>query len=550
VSLWLSASFWHPIHKVRDVSAFEVELNALPRRWEYDWRMLQRATQEGRLVVGEHGGFFDVFAPIRHDDGIEGVLVAGPCAIARPTSAELVHRWYELCGSPGRLSDPLFARYLSTTCATLTLEGPAWGHFQRLVSCFARLLGGQGKRESLAVEMVSMWRTLQPCRFPERMWGAARSLLEERSARPPPPLDHGDMAAFGLERTPTHVVVGLLIGRNPDADPIANRLQIAFFQRACASFARKQGHTLCGRVADRGVVFLVDDPRASPRSRVKLSELVSRANVLARGFGLRFHAGIQMATESDGLPTSYRSALWAAERALAEGRSLVHGDPVAGSSINRLRELRAELVRSAAEPSQRLAARFDGYVEAVLAHTGYRFERVRSQLEAGIERLADALFDAGLWDRNAVGECISTLEKQCEGATTVADLLAAYRRAVADIERVLQSPTAARQDRGIARAVAFMSEHVTTPLTRDQVARTAGFAPDYFGRLFRREQGITFERYWQKVRIDRAKEMIDSTSLPVDAISRLAGFRTRTHFHAAFKKIVGVTPTRYRRRGW
>jgi AraC-like DNA-binding protein len=550
VSLWLSASFWHPIHKVRDVSAFEVELNAMPRRWEYDWRMLQRARQAGRLVVGEHAGFFDVFAPIQHDDGIEGVLVVGPCAVARPTSAELTHRWYELCGSPARLSDPLFARYLSTTFATLTLEGSAWEHFQHLVSCFARLLGGQGEKEALAVEMVSTWRALQPCRFPERMWEATRNLLEERSARSPPPLDHGDMAAFGLERTPTHVVVGLLMGRNAEADPIANRIQIASFQHACASFARKQGHTLCGRVADRGVVFLVDDPRASSRSRVKLSELVSRANVLARGFGLRFHAGIQTATESDGLPTSYRSALWAAERALAEGRSFVQGDPGAGSSVNRLRELRAELVRSAAEPPHQLATRFDAYVEAVLTHTGYRFERVKSQLEAGIERLADALFDAGLWDKNAVGECLSTLEKGCEAATTVADLLAAYRRAVADIERVLRSPTAARHDRGIARAVTFMSENVTTPLTLHQAARTAGFAPDYFGRLFRREKGITFERYWQKLRIDRAKELIDHTSLAVDAICRLSGFRTRTHFHTAFKKVVGVTPTQYRRRGW
>jgi AraC-like DNA-binding protein len=549
LSLWLSASFWHPIHKVRDVSAFEVELNALPRRWEYDWRMLQRATREGRLVVGEHAGFFDVFAPVRHDDGIEGVLVAGPCAIAQPTGAEVVHRWHELSGSPGRLSDPLFARYLTTTLATLTLEGPAWEHFQRLVSCFARLLGA-GKKEALAVEMVSMWRTLQPRRFPERMWEAARSLLDERSARAPPPLDHGDMAAFGLERTPTHVVVGLLIGRNAETDPISNRIQADSFQRACASFARRQGHTLCGRVADRGVVFLVDDPRSSSRSRVKLGELVSRANALARGFGLRLHAGIQMATGPDGLPTSYRSALWAAEKALAEGRSLVHGDPIAGSSINRLRELRAELVRSAAEPPQRLTARFEGYVDAVLAHTGYRFERVRSQLEAGIERLADALFDAGLWDKHAVGDCLSTLEKRCEAATTVADLLAAYRRAAADIERVLQSPTAARHDRGIARAVAFMSEHVNAPLTLGQVARTAGFAPDYFGRLFRREQGMTFERHWQKLRIDRAKEMIDNTSLPVDAICRLSGFRSRTHFHTAFKKVVGVTPTQYRRRGW
>ena len=64
------------------------------------------------------------------------MLVAGPFAVARPTSTEVMTRWYELSGSQGRLADAPFSRYLSATLATLTLEGTSQGSFEQLLSCF------------------------------------------------------------------------------------------------------------------------------------------------------------------------------------------------------------------------------------------------------------------------------------------------------------------------------------------------------------------------------------------------------------------------------
>jgi transcriptional regulator GlxA family with amidase domain len=42
------------------------------------------------------------------------------------------------------------------------------------------------------------------------------------------------------------------------------------------------------------------------------------------------------------------------------------------------------------------------------------------------------------------------------------------------------------------------------PLTLARVARVAGFAPDYFSRLFKRDEGMTFTSYVQEARVDRA----------------------------------------------
>ncbi len=60
---------------------------------------------------------------------------------------------------------------------------------------------------------------------------------------------------------------------------------------------------------------------------------------------------------------------------------------------------------------------------------------------------------------------------------------------------------------------------------------------------------MTFEHYTQKLRVERAKQVLDETSLSVDGVRQLCGFQTRNYFHKVFKQAVGVTPIEYRERG-
>ena len=92
-----------------------------------------------------------------------------------------------------------------------------------------------------------------------------------------------------------------------------------------------------------------------------------------------------------------------------------------------------------------------------------------------------------------------------------------------------------------------MREHLDEPLTLAQVAKVAGFAPDYVSRIFRRDEDITFERHLHELRIARAQQMLSRTSLSVDGVGKLCGFRTRHYFHRAFKRSTGTTPLAYRK---
>ncbi|HEV8246936.1 MAG TPA: helix-turn-helix domain-containing protein, partial [Polyangiaceae bacterium] len=58
----------------------------------------------------------------------------------------------------------------------------------------------------------------------------------------------------------------------------------------------------------------------------------------------------------------------------------------------------------------------------------------------------------------------------------------------------------------------------------------------------------TFESYVLQLRLERAKQMLTGTSLNVEGISGLCGFRNRVHFHRVIKRALGVTPIEYRAR--
>jgi AraC-like DNA-binding protein len=259
------------------------------------------------------------------------------------------------------------------------------------------------------------------------------------------------------------------------------------------------------------------------------------------------HLGIaQGDTSPVTLPARYRSALWAAERALSQGIGVAHASERQSSSGEVLRELRTEIGESIKARATLLSPRFDRYIEAVLAHVGYRIERAHGELSAGLERVTEPLLAAGLIQRRSYSEMFALMEERAEAAHTVDELVTCYRTHVAELQAALTDPALARQERGTQRAVTFMNERYGEPLTMVKLARVAGFAPDYFSRLFKRDQGITPELYLLRLRVNRAKEMLLATKLGTDAVRKLCGFQTRAYFQRAFKKLEGVTPGAFR----
>jgi YesN/AraC family two-component response regulator len=292
---------------------------------------------------------------------------------------------------------------------------------------------------------------------------------------------------------------------------------------------------------------LVEDAaKGTERLRAKLVDVGERLRALGRRFGFKLHVGISSPAASRSLPEAYRAALSAAERALSEGAPVAFEEPNQKQIGSPLGEQRRALARAAAENPSEASRLFERYLEAVAVHSGYRLEPTKAHAEAGFDQLLDALRVAELLGERSLGDLRETLQRASQ-AETVHDLVGAYRRAIAELEQALFRPNSAHQERSVRRALAFVAEHLGESLTLSRVARVAGFAPAYFSRIFATQEKTTFKRHVEGLRVARAKYLLESSSMGVERIGELTGFRTRSRFHVAFKRSTGVTPAEFRR---
>jgi len=544
-AVWIVDSWWQAIHiDATHLQSLESELAVDGPRYDYNDRCIARAVRDGRPVIGEFRGFCDLFLRVPSGPKTDGVLVTGPFARSRPSSAEIRQRWLEMTGSHGRLGDPSFYRYVSLTLSALTLDGPLLSSFERLMACFKMLVSEKGDPEILGTEVQRRRQELLAARLPERMWAMTRRVVDESAMETAGVVDHGLLAPFGVDRVPQGVVVGLLAGVGAEPDLVDERVRMDAFLRACVTLARKRGGVLIGPVGHNGVVMLAEADTS--RARAAIIDLTSRTTTLARRFGFTLHAGIADAKGPEPVPARYLVALRAAEKALSEGRGIVRGDPAARPTAARLRRLRGDLGKCALQGPAVISARFEQYTQAVLAHTGYRIEPLRSHLDAGFERLAEPIASDGLLDEKSLSDLWGAIERAADGARTVAALTDAYHRIVSDLGHGLQSPTDARRERSMRRALLFVREHLAEPLPLDRVARAAGFAPKYFSQLFHQSEGVSYATYVRDLRLTRARDLLKLSRLSVERVGRSCGFRTRTHFHRAFHRAVGVTPMAFR----
>ena len=77
-------------------------------------------------------------------------------------------------------------------------------------------------------------------------------------------------------------------------------------------------------------------------------------------------------------------------------------------------------------------------------------------------------------------------------------------------------------------------------------ADKASLSPNYFGDLISKETGTTAQRHIQDAVIERSKQLLKETRLPVSEIAYKLGFEYPQHFSRLFKSRTGMTPNEYR----
>jgi AraC-like DNA-binding protein len=546
-TLW-DGRHWWALHSQPSISDFELEHRVDAERIDYNERTFARVLAKKKPILQKHGGYSDLFVPIVARGKVVAVLVTGPFATARATSAGLFARWRSLTGRQGHLADPEFALYVARALSTLVLEGERLTTFRRWVDLLALLLAGEGDAGALMNEAEVLHLELEKIRFPERVWEAVRTMVDERFPR----IWHNAARTFamqnlGLSRVADHVLVGLTASRKPATDAVEEAIRREAFQRASVELGRATGDVMAGQIGDHGVVFLCAATGGAARKQQKLRDLSERVSELGRKrFGLALHFGASVAAGNQPLSASFQAALGAAESALAQGVKMVTADSSSGPRTASLGRLRSELSAEVEAHPDRLPALFDRYLESVAVHCGYRADAARGYLEAGFERIAAPLLGAATLDEKSFGAMGAALERAARDANTLGELFAAYRRAVTDLLEAVQNPVRAGQDRSLRAAVAYIHQHYTERLALHTVARAAGFSPSHFSKLFIKRERMPFEKYLRALRLERAKLLLADTELDAKRIAELCGFHSAAYFSHVFREELGMTAVQYR----
>jgi AraC-like DNA-binding protein len=190
----------------------------------------------------------------------------------------------------------------------------------------------------------------------------------------------------------------------------------------------------------------------------------------------------------------------------------------------------------------RLGDRLIGFLQTgqVFSHkpTPGQFERTAKLLaklgvEVNLDKLKDAYFATRVMP-----------QKQQVAATTLLKIFAQHLSMLSN-QIIMQQQYA--EPPMIAKAKAYIQEHQAENVRLREVAKAINTSKFYFCKQFKSVTGIKFTDYLTRVRMEKCKNLLLNPNLRVSEIAFEVGFQSITNFNRVFKKILGQSPTDYRR---
>ena len=100
----------------------------------------------------------------------------------------------------------------------------------------------------------------------------------------------------------------------------------------------------------------------------------------------------------------------------------------------------------------------------------------------------------------------------------------------------------------VNEAINYIMTNIENDISLDDVADYCHISKFHFSRIFKEETGETFMEFLIRTRMEKARELLEHTSLKNYEIAERVGFADPHYFGISFKKMTGQTPTEYAKR--
>lgn len=181
----------------------------------------------------------------------------------------------------------------------------------------------------------------------------------------------------------------------------------------------------------------------------------------------------------------------------------------------------------------------------ILFSSGGDFSRIRSRIFELLVLISRAAVDAGAAPDQSFSINHQFFQKAGAAANIdelcflLADVMNRY------IDGLFQFSDVKHVD-VIHKAVQYMRENCGQKVTLDEVSRMVYLSPSYFSKVFKKEMGVSFNTYLNRLRIEKSKKLLLRENIRLVDIATLVGFEDQSYFTKVFKRVTGASPNRYR----
>lgn len=94
----------------------------------------------------------------------------------------------------------------------------------------------------------------------------------------------------------------------------------------------------------------------------------------------------------------------------------------------------------------------------------------------------------------------------------------------------------------LATALQVMENNIEDPLSPDEIAEVIGLSTRQLERLFAKYIHVSPKRYYLKLRLEKARDLLRQTDMSVTDICVACGFKSLSHFSKSYRATYGTSP--------
>lgn len=185
----------------------------------------------------------------------------------------------------------------------------------------------------------------------------------------------------------------------------------------------------------------------------------------------------------------------------------------------------------------------------VIAHVSLDAIRLGDGEFASFDEAARRMLDDGsdaaeVRAAQAVFNKMPTVTRQRSEALDT--MLRLFATQLSDFAEKLFLQTVDTEPDAVRKARHYILNHLTSPLTLDEVAQHAGVSPFHFCKIFKRATSLTFTDFVNRARVEHAKRLLLKPQTRITEVAYDVGFQSLSQFNRSFRRVTAQSPTEFR----